>query len=166
MRVLFASPLGPLLLTFSARGLANAAFVAEGDAMPDDALRTLPPEAPPWMSLVLSSLEAFFSGEEPGADALPLDLRGTPFQRQVWQELLAIPRGSTVSYGELARRLGKPRAARAVGQAVGANPIPLLIPCHRVIAGNGALGGFSSGLERKRWLLEHEGVTMGRKGRT
>ncbi|MBM4030185.1 MAG: methylated-DNA--[protein]-cysteine S-methyltransferase [Planctomycetes bacterium] len=82
---------------------------------------------------------------------------GTAFQRRVWRELAKVPFGKTVSYGELARRIGCPGAARAVGQAVGANPIPILIPCHRVIRSDGGLGGFSAGLEIKRWLLRHEG---------
>ena len=85
---------------------------------------------------------------------------GTAFQRAVWQALLKIPRGRTISYGELARRVGRPGAARAVGQAVGSNPVPILVPCHRVVASDGTLGGFGGGLPMKRTLLRQEGVAV------
>jgi methylated-DNA-[protein]-cysteine S-methyltransferase len=101
---------------------------------------------------------AYFNGSRTDFAALTLDPQGTPFQLRVWQELRRIPWGQAISYGELARRVGNPKAARAVGQANAVNPIPLIIPCHRVIAADGSLGGYSSGLERKRWLLHHEGV--------
>jgi len=85
---------------------------------------------------------------------------GTAFQRAVWQELASIPRGRTISYAELARRVGRPGAARAVGQAVGANPVPILLPCHRVVASDGGLGGFGGGLPMKKTLLRAEGVAV------
>ena len=92
---------------------------------------------------------------------VPLDLSsGTPFQRAVWRAMLTIPRGETRSYGWIARKIGRPRATRAVGAACGANPIPVIVPCHRVIAGDGSIGGFSSGLAWKRKLLRLEGVTL------
>ena len=94
-------------------------------------------------------------GRRPHID-LPLDIRATAFQRRVWEALQAIPRGATRSYGEVARSIGKPKAARAVGTACGANPVALVIPCHRVIAGDGTLGGYGWGLERKKVLLEKE----------
>lgn len=106
---------------------------------------------------LMGELAAYFGGDAKPF-SVPLDLASaTPFQRKVWAELRRIPSGTTLGYRELARRVGAPRAARAVGQAVGANPIPIVIPCHRVIRSNGALGGFSAGLEIKRWLLHHEG---------
>ena len=91
---------------------------------------------------------------------LPLDPAGSAFERRVWDALRAIPYGSTVSYGELARRLGDPRATRAVGAANGKNPIPIIVPCHRVVGARGELTGFGGGLDRKRWLLEHEGAAL------
>ncbi len=104
------------------------------------------------------SSSAYFTGVPTDFAALTLDPQGTPFQLRVWQELRRIPWGQTISYGELARRVGNPKASRAVGQANAVNPIPLIIPCHRVIAADGSLGGYSSGLDRKRWLLRHEGA--------
>lgn len=102
-----------------------------------------------------AQLQAYFAGELQEFD-LPLQPDGTPFQQQVWQQLLAIPYGETISYGKLAQRLGKPTAARAVGLANGANPIPLVIPCHRVIGSNGKLTGYGGGLPLKEALLAHE----------
>lgn len=92
---------------------------------------------------------------------LPLATRGTDFQRQVWETLLQIPSGRTWSYGELARRVGRPQGAQAVGAANGANPWAVLVPCHRVVGSDGALVGYAGGLERKRWLLAHEGGISG-----
>ena len=88
-----------------------------------------------------------------------VELNGTPFQQRVWNALRAIPAGSTLSYSELARRVGAQAAVRAVGAANGANPVALVVPCHRVIGANGTLVGYGGGLPRKRWLLAHEGVT-------
>lgn len=93
---------------------------------------------------------------------LPLDIAGTAFQRRVWDELCAIPAGATRSYGEIARRIGHPEAPRAVGAAVGANPVSILIPCHRALAADGSLHNYRYGLERKRRLLEIEGVAPSR----
>jgi methylated-DNA-[protein]-cysteine S-methyltransferase len=104
---------------------------------------------------VRRQLEAYFAGELTDFD-VPLAAAGTPFQRRVWEELRRIPYGETWSYGELARRLGDPKACRAVGLANGRNPIGIVVPCHRVIGANGALTGYGGGIERKRWLLAHE----------
>lgn len=100
-------------------------------------------------------LQAYFAGKRKEFD-LPLNPRGTAFQRKVWQALSQIPFGVTISYGDLARRIGRPTASRAVGAANGVNPIPIIIPCHRVVGSNGTLTGFGGGLEAKRWLLELE----------
>jgi len=100
-------------------------------------------------------LTAYFEGETTEFD-LPLKPEGTPFQMAVWQALLAIPYGETISYGELAKRVGNPNASRAVGAANGANPLPIIIPCHRVIGADNSLTGFGGGVEIKEFLLEHE----------
>jgi methylated-DNA-[protein]-cysteine S-methyltransferase len=155
MQMVLDTPLGPLLLAFSEKGLCRLEFADEASP---EARRGIPPDAPAWLTQALGALRDYFAGRAHQFPPVPLDLHGTPFQLQVWQELRTIPPGQTVSYGELARRLGRPRAARAVGQAVGANPVPPLVPCHRVIAAAGKLGGYSAGLHRKCWLLAHEGV--------
>jgi methylated-DNA-[protein]-cysteine S-methyltransferase len=108
-------------------------------------------------SKVTLQLGQYFAGQRTRFD-LELQAKGTPFQRRVWQELAAIPFGSTASYGEIAKRIGQPKACRAVGMANGRNPIPIIIPCHRVIGKNGTLTGFSSGLSLKRQLLALEGI--------
>ncbi len=104
----------------------------------------------------LSAIEAYLDGDCSAVDALPTNAGGTPFQQAVWRALLEIPAGETESYGTLAIRLGTPNAARAVGLANGRNPINIVVPCHRVIGANGALTGYGGGIERKRWLLDHE----------
>ncbi len=104
------------------------------------------------------ALAAYFAGDTNALNALPLATGGTEFQRSVWAALRAIPCGETISYGELARRIGNPKAVRAVGLANGANPIGIVVPCHRVIGGDGGLGGYGGGVERKAWLLKHEGA--------
>src|SRR5687768_14346159 len=105
---------------------------------------------------VVDQLNEYFSGKRQKFD-LELAPKGTPFQLAVWNALIEIPYGDTISYAELARRIGKPSAVRAVGAANGANPIPVIIPCHRVIGSNGTLTGYGGGIERKQWLLAHEG---------
>jgi len=101
-------------------------------------------------------LEAYFAGEVGALDTLTVETRGTPFQQEVWAQLRKIPVGSTISYGELARRVGRPNAQRAVGMANASNPVALIVPCHRVIRTGGALGGYAFGLDYKQWLLAHE----------
>ena len=107
-------------------------------------------------SHVIAQLEEYFAGKRKTFE-LELAPRGTPFQLAVWNELLKIAYGETVTYAELALRIGKPNAVRAVGAANGANPIPLIVPCHRVIGSNGTLTGYGGGIDRKQWLLAHEG---------
>jgi methylated-DNA-[protein]-cysteine S-methyltransferase len=151
------TPVGPLKLSFSDRGLSALEF-AEGEPIPPSEPDSPQPRLAPLIEAVKRELTAYFRGLPADFAALSLDPRGTPFQLRVWQELRRIPQGTKISYRELARRVGSPRGFRAVGQANGANPIPLIIPCHRVIAADGSLGGYSLGLERKRWLLKHEGA--------
>ena len=110
------------------------------------------------------ALEAYFEGELAAIEAIRTQTRGTDFQRRVWAALRAIPMGTTVSYGQLAARIGRPAAVRAVGAANGANPIPVIVPCHRVIGADASLTGFGGGLERKRWLLAHERTYAPRNG--
>ncbi len=104
---------------------------------------------------VVEQLEAYFAGELTAFE-IPMTMRGTDFQRRVWTSLCEIPYGETISYGELARRVGNPKASRAVGLANGRNPLAIVVPCHRVIGADGSLTGYGGGLERKVWLLEHE----------
>lgn len=110
---------------------------------------------------VREQLAEYFGGQRQEFDA-PLKLAGTPFQRQVWQELVRIPYGTTITYAELARRVGKPAASRAVGHANARNPISILVPCHRVVGAEGRLTGYAGGVDKKRWLLQRErGATSG-----
>jgi methylated-DNA-[protein]-cysteine S-methyltransferase len=112
----------------------------------------------PVMRQVRDLFAAYFDGDLDALRRIPVDLRGTDFQRQVWRQLQRIRPGLTVSYAELARRIHRPRSVRAVGAANGSNPLSLIVPCHRAIGSNGALTGYAGGLDRKRWLLEHEGA--------
>lgn len=102
------------------------------------------------------AMNRYFAGELDVIDSLPVETGGTPFQREVWRELRQIPCGRTLSYAQLAQRIGRPRAVRGVGHANGANPVCIVVPCHRVIGSDGSLSGYGGGIERKRWLLEHE----------
>jgi methylated-DNA-[protein]-cysteine S-methyltransferase len=117
---------------------------------------TLEPATSP--SNLAAAMKNYFGGELGAIDNLPVQTAGTPFQRAVWSALRDIPRGVTESYSKLAQRIGRPAAVRAVGLANGSNPIGIVVPCHRVIGANGSLTGYGGGMERKRWLLEHEGA--------
>jgi methylated-DNA-[protein]-cysteine S-methyltransferase len=108
------------------------------------------------------TLRRYFAGDVTAIDAIPVATAGTAFQREVWKALRGIPAGTTWSYGKLAERLGRPKAVRAVGLANGSNPIGIVVPCHRVIGANGSLTGYGGGMERKRWLLEHESAAAKR----
>jgi methylated-DNA-[protein]-cysteine S-methyltransferase len=146
------SPLGRLLLEANNRGLCSLWFVAgrrpkhsEPGSTQDDA---------PFVETI-RQLQSYFRGELQEFD-LPLALVGTPFQLRVWESLRAIPYGETISYGQLAEQIGQPKAARAVGLANGSNPIPIIVPCHRVIGSNGHLTGYGGGLSIKEKLLSFE----------
>ncbi|HEX4166591.1 MAG TPA: methylated-DNA--[protein]-cysteine S-methyltransferase [Bryobacteraceae bacterium] len=102
------------------------------------------------------AIGSYFAGELTAINNLPVETAGTPFQREVWRELRKVPCGATVSYAELAERIERPNAVRAVGLANGSNPVGIVVPCHRVIGSGGSLTGYGGGIERKRWLLEHE----------
>jgi methylated-DNA-[protein]-cysteine S-methyltransferase len=147
------TPVGPLLLAADGGGLRMLAFAGGGRA---------PAVSPDWqpdrgeLDGLVAELGAYFTGRLK-VFSIPLAPQGTPFQRAVWDELQRIPYGETVSYGELARRLGNPKAVRAVGTANGSNPIAIIIPCHRVIGSNGSLVGYGGGLPIKQTLLALEG---------
>ena len=105
---------------------------------------------------IRTRIEGYFEGEFKSLDRVPVETGGTPFQRLVWSALREVPAGTTVTYGHVATRIGRPQATRAVGMANASNPVPIVVPCHRVIGANGALTGYGGGLDRKRWLLAHE----------
>lgn len=107
-------------------------------------------------SAAAKAIQLYFEGDDSGMNQLPIAFGGTTFQREVWTALRDIPQGQTISYGELAHRIGRPQAVRAVGLANGANPISIVLPCHRVIGSNRSLTGYGGGLQRKHWLLAHE----------
>lgn len=147
---------GPMLIAASERGICAMNFddtperlrrrFPQANVMPDDGT------IGPWVDAALAVMA------RPGAHDVPLDPRGTAFQLAVWRELRAIPPGETRSYADIAAAIGQPGAVRAVGAANGANPVAVLIPCHRVVRSDGALGGYSGGIERKRQLLAAEGA--------
>jgi methylated-DNA-[protein]-cysteine S-methyltransferase len=148
------SPLGKLTLESDGGALTRIRLPAEKWEPDPGVARVRKPEL---FREAAAQLGAFFRGERTAFD-LKLNPRGTPFQTKVWNLLREIPRGETITYGELARRSGNPKAARAVGTANGKNPIPIIIPCHRVIGSSGKLTGYAGGLEAKRKLLELESV--------
>ncbi len=156
VRASYDSPLGAMLLAASARGLAGLWF--EGQRHMPDASAWLEQPAHPVLVRARAQLAQYFAGKRKAFE-LPLDLQsGTAFQQSVWQALLAIPSGATTSYGLLGQHIGRPRAVRAVGAAVGRNPISIVVPCHRVLGATGALTGYAGGLERKSALLRLEGT--------
>ncbi|MCP9490201.1 MAG: methylated-DNA--[protein]-cysteine S-methyltransferase [Solirubrobacteraceae bacterium MAG38_C4-C5] len=146
---IYESPLGPLTLHSGPRGLTALHFPGGGVPLDEEN------RAPLAFAEPARQLEEYFAGYRQRFE-LALDLGGTPFQRTVWQRLLAIPYGSTVSYTALARALGRPGGVRAVAAAVGRTPVPVIVPCHRVVASDGALTGYLGGLQRKQALLDLE----------
>lgn len=152
----YASPLGSMIVAATARGIAGIWFEGQKH-MPDPSAWPHQP-GHPVLRRAIAQLDEYFKGRRDTFD-LPLDLQGgTAFQQSVWQALLAIPRGGTTSYATLSQRIGRPAAMRAVGAAVGRNPVSIVVPCHRVIGTNGSLTGYAGGLERKTALLQLEGA--------
>lgn len=147
-----ATPIGPLLLLRSAKGLRGIRFARDGEPAGAPAESRRDDTA---FRDVARQLDAYFAGSLRAFD-VELDLRGTEFQRQVWRALLAVPYGRTTTYGALAASIGRPAALRAVGAANGSNPLPIVVPCHRVIGSGGSLTGFGGGLPAKRFLLDLE----------
>jgi methylated-DNA-[protein]-cysteine S-methyltransferase len=162
------SPIGEMRLVTDAAGKLRALEWIDHE----DRIYRLMARQYPRMSVSLSegpaplrvreALEAYFEGQLGAIDALEVETGGTDFQKRAWAALRQIPAGRTASYGEQAARIGSPAAVRAVGLANGANPVGLVVPCHRVIGADGSLTGYGGGLHRKQWLLEHEGVRIGK----
>src|SRR5690606_10642526 len=149
------SPLGTLLLYCDRKGLVALDF--PGAAVAPGSIMT-PPDAREPLHRAAAALEAYFQAGKPLPRTLKSRLDGTDFQKKVWAAIETIPWGKTRSYGEIAAQIGHPGASRAVGAACGANPLPLFIPCHRVLAANGKVGGFTGGLDVKRRLLQLEEI--------
>jgi O-6-methylguanine DNA methyltransferase len=158
-----ASPLGRITVRASERGIREVALGEPRAAQPKNVVwvranghrngeKTRGAE---WARLAACELEEYAAGQR-RQFTVPLDMRGTPFQQRVWKALRAIPYGQTRSYGEIARRIGNPKAARAVGMANHENPVALIVPCHRVIASDGSLGGYACGLQKKSQILQME----------
>ncbi len=145
-------------MTVTTRGGRLRGLAFPGSAAPTPTDRS----APEW---VADPMRRYFAGELDALADIDVDLGGTPFQHAVWSALRSIDPGTTVSYRDVAESVGRPTSSRAVGNAVGGNPIAIVVPCHRVITSGGGLGGFGGGLDRKRWLLAHEGAPVQVSGR-
>jgi methylated-DNA-[protein]-cysteine S-methyltransferase len=146
----YESPIGPLTLVAGERGLCGLYFPGRAPALPPGASGRSPT-----LAETAEQLEEYFAGDRQRFE-LRFDLRGTPFQRAVWDELLAVPYGETISYKRLAERLGRLDRIRAVGGAVGRTPVPIIVPCHRAVGSDGSLTGYGGGLQRKQALLDLE----------
>ena len=153
------TPIGPLLITHDGQALANIAFADHEERRAGELARDFPcgqVKRAPKPTQFAAALTHYFEGEIRAIDKLPVIDFGTHFQKLCWNALRRVPPGTTRTYGDHARAIGRPAAPRAVGAANGKNPIPIVVPCHRVIGKDGSLTGFGGGLDKKRWLLEHE----------
>ncbi len=163
-----ASPLGDMLVVIDEHACLRALDWSEYEERMHRLLRLhyglegehyeLKRRAP--LRAIRTPIDAYFRGNLAALKSIPVCTGGTPFQRKVWQALRRIPAGASRTYGELAGSIGRPTAIRAVGHANGANPVGIVVPCHRLVGANGSLTGYGGGLERKRWLLAHEGVAV------
>lgn len=160
MRVIVSSPISPLLLEADGQGLARAYIIKEEERhfLAGSGEENFTPLAWSHITAAVVWLNAYFS-HQPLPPMPALHMKGTPFQKRVWNALRSIPYGHTTTYGAIARQIGKPKATQAVGQAVGANPVAIIVPCHRVVAANG-LGGYAYGLDAKCSLLAIEGCLL------
>ncbi|WP_420471784.1 methylated-DNA--[protein]-cysteine S-methyltransferase [Brevundimonas sp. FT23042] len=165
IRSTLPSPVGPLALASDAGGRLRG--VAFGDGLQREMRREYPGATlteGPVPEAIRSGLDAYFAGDPGALCRIPWSLDGAAagdgFQARVWRALADIPAGRTISYGEMARRAGEPGAAQAAGVALNRNPLPVVLPCHRVVGADGAMVGFGGGLERKTWLLRHEGALL------
>jgi methylated-DNA-[protein]-cysteine S-methyltransferase len=155
------SPVGSLTLAVRGGRLCLLHFGSDIANVRATLVRWYPEETVregPSVDAVVGMLERYFGGEITAIDDIEVEMNGTPFQRRVWAALREVRAGSTASYSEIARRIGAPAAVRAVGAANGANPVALVVPCHRIVGANGSLTGYGGGLDRKQWLLRHEGA--------
>ena len=161
------TPIGKLTVVAADTGIRRILW--DGEPPPEGAVPRRPARrreiegSSDILDAAVTQIREYFAGARTTFD-LPLDLGGTPFQQKVWLELGSIPFGTTISYGEQAQRIGRPQAARAVGAANGRNPVPIVLPCHRVIGSGGALTGFGGGLDTKRALLRHEAEVLAARG--
>lgn len=161
MHAVVESPIGPITLVTEGGALTGLYMNLHAHAPDGGSLGVRAGlEDDPVLAQAARQLEEYFAGERTEFD-LPIELEGTGFQRTVWADLLKIPYGETISYGELARRIGQPTASRAVGLANGRNPVSIVVPCHRVVGANGSLTGYGGGLPRKQFLLALEQRTTG-----
>jgi methylated-DNA-[protein]-cysteine S-methyltransferase len=156
------TPIGDMVIAADSKGNLRVALFTEDDELVRRQLRLhygergFSIEAAHNPHGLSEAIAQYFAGDLDVIDTLPVETGGTTFQREVWSALRAIPCGTTISYGKLAERISRPAAVRAVGLANGANPVAVIVPCHRVIGANGSLTGYGGGIERKRWLLNHE----------
>ncbi|MFZ5468824.1 MAG: methylated-DNA--[protein]-cysteine S-methyltransferase [Myxococcota bacterium] len=158
------SPLGPVALAVGPHGLCAVELDATQQALMEKLSQSHPDATfSPGVraARVAQRLNAYFEGEVTALDELAVAPEGTAFQQRVWRALRDIPAGRTVSYAQLAQAIGQPKATRAVGAANAKNPLAVVVPCHRVVAADGSLGGYSGGVEKKAWLLRHEGAPTG-----
>ena len=151
------SPLGPLLIEATAQGVCRVQFCEAKTASYEENNQGQPGREV--LQQAETELGEYFIGQR-RSFTVPLDPAGTPFQQEVWKQLVGISCGATTSYGEIARRIGRPQGSQAVGLANGQNPIAIIIPCHRVVGASGKLTGYAGGIERKKWLLRHEAATL------
>ena len=154
------SPLGPITLISSEKGLSRLLFEPSRRAIQNFKAASIPFNMmKAENSYFAQQLIEYFEGRRKEF-TIPLDLEGTSFRKKVWQALLSIPYGKTTSYGRIANQIGNPKSSRAVGQACGANPVPIIVPCHRVLTSSGKMGGYSGGIHIKNALLKLEGVIL------
>jgi len=150
------TPLGPVWLRVEDGVLCELIFIDAHRRPEDPGPAAGPAAGSAGVQRIARAVERYFAGDLDALDAIPVTTRGTDFQQAVWDAIRAIPPGETVSYQEIAGAIGKPAAARAVGQATGRNPVSIVVPCHRVISADGSLGGYGGRLDRKEWFLDHE----------
>lgn len=155
-------PLGRVLVAASPKGLCMVSIGKSDSVLEERLMSSFPTATVKRNDRALAAMRQRVVRRISGKaldEKMPLDLHGTPFQLAVWKEMLRIPAGRVASYADVARNIGRPKAFRAVAQACGANPVPVVVPCHRVVASGGKLGGYTGGIEKKKFLLSAEGVT-------